>query len=173
MPEREGFRTSQTEGRGFGWPRARQAALGLFAAYSCPCMNPPEWMLGARCSPRWAEVRVALATSLAATMLLLSARCSLPGPGSLTVFNVNDPTVNVYPWQGSKPYSLQCGHTIHIRTDGAPQLPWTIRVTTIDSGRQIAQAILDSPSDDTLIIRTSGIVIAASPPSYGPYSPCP
>jgi hypothetical protein len=129
---------------------------------------------GGKALPRWAEmVRVALATSASAAILLLNVGCGQSGPGSLTVINVNDPAVNVYPWQGSKPYSLQCGHTIQIRTDGAPQLPWTIRVTTIDSGRQIAQAVLDSPSDDTLIIRTSGIVVAASPPSYGPYSPCP
>ena len=125
-------------------------------------------------SSRWADmVRVALATCAAAAILLLAPECSRPGPGSLTVFNANDPAVNVYPWQGSKPYSVQCGHTIHIRTDGAPQLPWTVRLATIDSGRQIAQAVLDSPSDDTLIIRTSGIVVAASPPSFGPYSPCP
>jgi hypothetical protein len=116
-------------------------------------------------------VRVVLATGAAAAVLMLAPGCS--GPRSLTVFNANDPTVNVYPWQGSKPYSIQCGHTIHIRTDGAPPLPWTVRVTTIDSGRQIATAVLDSPSDDTLIIRTGGIVVAASPPSFGPYSPCP
>jgi hypothetical protein len=28
-------------------------------------------------------------------------------------FNANDPAVNVYPWQGSKPYLLQCGHNPH------------------------------------------------------------
>ena len=118
-------------------------------------------------------LRVALATYTATAVLLLDVGCSQSGPTSLTVINVNDPAVNVYPWQGSKPYPVQCGHTVHVRTDGAPQLPWTIRVTAIDSDAKLAQAVLDSPSDDTLIIRTSGIVVAASPPSFGPYSPCP
>jgi len=172
MAEREGFSHRANRGARFGWTGPDRLPSAYFRPYSCPCMK--EWMAGAVCSPRWAEmVRVALATSLAAAMLLLSAGCGLPGPGSLKVINVNDPAVNVYPWQGSKPYLLQCGHTIQIRTDAAPQLPWTVRVTTIDSGRQIAHAVLDRPSEDTLIIRTSGIVVAASPPSIGPYSPCP
>ncbi len=43
----------------------------------------------------------------------------------------------------------------------------------IESGAQIAQAVLDSPLEDTLIIRASGMVVAPSPASYGPFAPCP